>query len=323
MGIDWKRADTEDWDIEDVEKARSVADTCPRCGQASRLVERERVKNLTVFGVALVATERGGRVFECTLCNARFEAPEGGVEREEDLDASVIDQITGLHDQLDAVEEELEVWRSRVTLAARSSDPVLAKDAQEMFERRTRAAASLRTEIEALAKQLRKGSAADETAQAPARRGLLPAARAAVASLTGTDAAEEGAAAAPAPAAVEDELAALRQKLATKAATPTPTPTPTPTGGAPVTKEDELTALKRRLGMLPAEDGAPKPAARESVESAADPAGQDAKDDEVAALKRKLRGTPAPTASAPTPEAAPPTDDDEMADLKNKLRPKR
>jgi len=316
MGIDWKRADTEGWDIEDVDRARTVADTCPRCGQASRLVERERVKNLTVFGVALVATERGGRVFECTLCNARYEVPEGGVEREEDLDASVIDQLTGLHDQLDAVEEELEVWRSRVTLAARSSDPVLAKDAQEMFERRTRAAASLRADIEALGKQLRKGSAADETAQAPARRGLLAAAKAAVGMGDETAVAPVVAA----PVAVVDELAALRQKVAAKAVAATAAAAAAPT------KEDELTALKRRLGMIPAEGAAKakEPTEEAPAEVAAGTAAgaeQDAADDEVAALKRKLRGTPAPAASAP--EAPPKTDDDEMADLKNKLRPKR
>ena len=167
MGIDWQRADTEGWDIEDVDRARTVADTCPRCGQASRLVERERVKNLTVFGVALVATERGGRVFECTLCSARYEVPEGGVERAEELDASVIDQLTGLHDQLDAVEEDLAVWQSRVTLAARSSVAVLAKDAQEMFERRSRAAAStLRRAASAAARR----PAAGRTTRAPPSR---------------------------------------------------------------------------------------------------------------------------------------------------------
>ncbi len=313
MGIDWKRADTEGWDIEDVERARTVADTCPRCGQASRLVERERVKNLTVFGVGLVATERGGRVFECTLCNARYEAPEGGVEREEDLDASVIDQLTGLHDQLDAVEEDLAVWQSRVTLAARSSDPVLARDAQEMFERRSRAAASLRAEIEGLGRQLRKGSAADETAQAPARRGLLAAAKAAV----GMGDEQAAAPVVAAPVAVEDELAALRQKVAAKAVAATAV--------AP-TKEDELTALKRRLGMIPGEGAtrakeAPEEAPAEGAAGATGPAEHGATDDEVAALKRKLRATPAPAASAP--EAAPKTDDDEMADLKSKLRPRR
>ena len=235
------------------------------------------------------------------------------MERAEELDASVIDQLTGLHDQLDAVEEDLAVWQSRVTLAARSSDAVLAKDAQEMFERRSRAAASLRAEIEGLGRQLRKGSAADETAQAPARRGLLAAAKAAVGVV------EEKAVAqvSVVTAAVEDELAALRQKVAAKAVA---------AAAVAPTKEDELTALKRRLGMIPAEGGlrAKEPTEEAPAEVAAGTARgaeQDAADDEVAALKRKLRGTPAPAASAP--DAAPKTDDDEMVDLKNKLRPKR
>lgn len=321
MGIDWKRADTDGWDIEDVEKARTVADTCPRCGQASRLVERERVKNLTVFGVALVATERGGRVFECPLCRAAFEAPEGGLESPDDLDASVIDQLTGLHDQLDAVEEDLATWRSRVTLAARSSDAALAKDAQEMFERRSRAAAALRSEIEGLAKQLRRGSAADETAQAPSRRGLLGPASSPVT----PDAADgEGAApakAAPLAAPVEDELAALRQKVAAKAAAPTAGAGAG--AGAGAAKEDELTALKRRLGMLPAASEAP--AAKAPTPAPEESGGEVVEDDEVAALKRRLRGGAAgtPTPSAPTPSAPTAGDDDEMADLKNKLRPRK
>ncbi len=305
MGIDWKRADIEGWDIEDVDRPRSVVDTCPRCGQASRLLERERVKNLSLFGVSLVATERGGRVFECSLCHARFDPPEGGVASDEDLDASVIDQLTGLHDQLDKVEEDVALWSSRVTIAARSRDAELAREAQEMVERRSRAAASLRAEIERLGKQLRRGSAADETAQAPARRKLL-----------GPSTAPSGGAdEAPAPgepkveprseAKVEDELAALRQKVAARAI------------AAPA-KEDELTALKRRLGMIPKEavaEGSAPPSQPAAVEEL--PA-----DDEVAALKKRLRGNPPAETPAPT-EAPAPADDDEMSDLKNKLRPKK
>jgi len=299
MGIDWKRADIEGWDIEDVERPRSVADTCPRCGQASRLVERERVKNLSLFGVSLVATERGGRVFECTLCHARFDAPEGGVASDEELDSSVIDQLTGLHDQLEKVEDEIALWASRVTIAARSQDAALAREAQDLVERRSRSAASLRAEIERLRKQLRRGSAADETAQAPAGRRLLGPA-------TAQEAAGEEAPAAAEPAVepkLEDELAALRQKVAARVA------------AAP--KEDELTALKRRLGMIPkegAEEGsAPpsKPAAAEELPA----------DDEVAALKKKLRGS-APADVTPV-EPPPPADDDDMSDLKSRLRPKK
>jgi hypothetical protein len=300
MGIDWKRADTDGWDIEDVDKPRSVADTCPRCGQASRLLERERVKNLTVFGVSLVATERGGRVFECTLCRARFEAPEG-----------VIDQLTGLHDQLDKVEEDIALWSGRVTIAARSRDAALAKEAQDMVERRSRAAASLRAEVDRLGRQLRRGSAADETAQAPVRRGLLLAAASAPTVGAGDEQAPAPAAVEAAGAKVDDELAALRQKVAAKvAAVSAPSPAPS--------KEDELTALKRRLGMIPKEGAGDAPA--EPAEPAA-PGDAVAVDDEVAALKRRLRGDAPPTANPV--EAPTPSDDDELSDLKSRLRPKR
>lgn len=304
MGTEWKRADTDGWDIEDVDKPRSVADTCPRCGQASRLLERERVKNLSVFGLSLVATERGGRVFECTLCHARFDPPEAGVESEVDLDAAVIDQLTGLHDQLEKVEDDVALWSSRVTVAAKSRDAALAKEAQDMVERRSRAAASLRAEVERLRKQLRRGSAADETAQAPTRRLLLGAAVARAADAV--DGGDE--AAAPVEAKADDELAALRQKVAAKVAA----------GGAPpAPKEDELTALKRRLGMIPKE--APAEGAAPAADEAA--AAEPAVDDEVAALKRRLRGNAPPADPAPAP--APAADDDEMNDLKSRLRPKK
>lgn len=304
MGIDWKRADIEGWDIEDVDRPRSVADTCPRCGQASRLLERERVKNLSLFGVSLVATERGGRVFECALCHARFDAPEGGVASDEDLDSSVIDQLTGLHDQLEKVEDEVALWSSRVTIAARSRDATLAKEAQDLVERRSRSAASLRAEIERLRKQLRRGSAADETAQAPSGRKLLGPATAPESIGDEAPAAVEPTVEPAVEPKLEDELAALRQKVAAKAA------------AAPA-KEDELTALKRRLGMIP----------KEGVEEGSAPPSQPAAaeelpaDDEVAALKKKLRGS-APTAATPV-EPPPPADDDEMSDLKSKLRPKK
>lgn len=306
MGTEWKRADTEGWDIEDVDKPRSVADTCPRCGQASRLLERERVKNLSVFGVSLVATERGGRVFECTLCHARFDPPEAGVESEADLDAAVIDQLTGLHDQLEKVEDDVALWLSRVTVAAKSRDAALAKEAQDMVERRSRAAASLRAEVERLRKQLRRGSAADETAQAPTRRLLLGAA------VARSDEAGErpDEAGEPAEARGDDELAALRQKVAAKVAA----------GGAVAApKEDELTALKRRLGMIPREAAAEgaAPAAGDRAPEAAD---GPAVDDEVAALKRRLRGNAPPVEAAPAP---PPAADDDMNDLKSRLRPKK
>jgi len=305
MGIDWKRADIEGWDIEDVDRPRSVADTCPRCGQASRLLERERVKNLSLFGVSLVATERGGRVFECTLCHARFDAPEGGVASDEDLDSSVIDQLTGLHDQLEKVEDEVALWSSRVTIAARSRDAALAKEAQDLVERRSRSAASLRAEIERLRKQLRRGSAADETAQAPTGRKLLGPATAPESTGDEAPAAVEPTAEPAVEPKLEDELAALRQKVAAKAA------------AAPA-KEDELTALKRRLGMIPkegAEEGSAPPSQPAVAEEL--PA-----DDEVAALKKKLRGS-APTAPVPVEPPPPPADDDEMSDLKSKLRPKK
>lgn len=320
MGIDWKRADIEGWDIEDIDKPRSVADTCPRCGQASRLLERERVKNLSVFGVAVVATDRGGRVFECTLCHARFDPPEGGVATDEDLDASVIDQLTALHDQLDKVEEEIALWSSRVTVAARGRDPVLAREAQDMVERRTRAAAAMRTDIDGLGRQMRRGSAADETAQAPVRRGLLLAARSAPVVApdaeadvgTGEGAVTPGQAPSAAGAAAEprldDELAALRQKVAAKAA-------------AAPNREDELTALKRRLGMIPKEGSASSVPAPEP-----EAAGEASADDEVAALKRKLRGgAPDPIEAPGTDPSAPPaaSDDDEMSNLKSRLRPKK
>jgi len=67
---------------------------------------------------------------------------------------------------------------------------------------------------------------------------------------------------------------------------------------------------KEGAGDAPAEPAEPAP-----------PGDAATVDDEVAALKRRLRGD-APAPASPV-EAPAPSDDDELSDLKSRLRPKR
>ena len=287
MATQWKPADTVGWDIEDVEGPATVVDRCPACGQAARLVERERVKNLAVFGVALLATERGGRVFTCPLCGAAFEPPDAAV----DPDGELLDRLEGLHDQLERAEADVALWSPRVELAARSGDAALAAEASDRVEKRSRAAALLRAEIDRL-RGARRWSAADDTAQAPAGR--------VVAAAVPVAAKGDDVRSAPATS-VDDELAVLRERVAAKA--------------PPPSREDDLAALKRKLGIV-SSDVAP------SVPSPSAPArAEPVEEDDTAALKRKLgRSAVSPEGSGAAPPAG---DDSELAALKERLRPKR
>ena len=285
MAMEWKGAGVDGWEIEEVDRPRTIADRCARCGKASRLVERERVKNLGLFGVAIVATERGGRVFVCPLCGAVFEPPAGAPSGA-DADADVIDRLTTLHEQLERAEDDVALWTPRIAVAARSGDTALATEAHDMVQRRSRAAALLRAEIEPLQRSLRRGRAGEDTAQAPAGR-LSRTVRAVATEGTAVEVERP-------ERSVEDDLAALRAKLAVK-------PVVTP-------KEDDLAALKRKLGLLPAEAAVEVPVAKVELPE----------DDEDAALKRKLARPATPSVEAPSEG-----DDAQLAALKERLRPKR
>ncbi len=280
MAIEWKRAEDEGWDVEDVDRPRAVEDRCPACGRPTRMVERERVRNLTVLGVPIIATEKGGRVFQCARCGATFEAPDALPEGERDVGPEVLEAIADLEDQLRKAEDEAGLWRVRAQLADQQREPELTRDAREMVKHAERAAAACRAEIERMRGGRRRAFATEETAQGPG----APAAEGESAAKDDTDVVRR-----PADP-IEAELAALRERVAKKPARKAPpaeeeSPPREESAAPPAEEEDDLAALKKKLG-------AQRPAATEAhhVEGKAPPDAPPPTDEDPAeALKRKLK----------------------------------
>lgn len=266
----WNELEIEGFEVEDVESPRSAPGPCPACGKSVRLIERELVRNLKVFGVSLVAVERGGKVFQCSACQACFEPPETLPEEAPapPSRASVEGERAYLQRKLKEASDEATLWRERMTLAEHRKDETLAREAKGLVTRYAAIVETLRDELATL------------------------------------DGSPVGQATKVSDEAVDDDLAALKKKAAERPvvapatpaagasdeAAPSRPPTPKPS------RDDELEALRRRLGLAPAAAAPPAaetlpetPAPTAPVAAPTPPAPGEA-DDEMAALKRKLRG---------------------------------
>ncbi|MEZ4405387.1 MAG: hypothetical protein R3A52_02670 [Polyangiales bacterium] len=249
MAIDWKRADDEGWDVEDIDRPRTVEDRCPACGRPTRMIERERVRNLTVLGVPIIATDKGGRVFQCARCGATFEVPDALPEGERDVGPEVLEAIADLEDQLRKAEDDAGLWRVRAQLADQQREPELTRDAREMVKRAERTAAACRAEIERMRGGRRRAFATEQTAQGPGAPAEGSPVEGAAQPAVKDDVDVVRRPADP----IEAELAALRERVARKPARkpapaedkPAPAPAEAP---AAAEEDDELTALKRKLG---------------------------------------------------------------------------
>lgn len=286
MSHTWIAVDTEGYDLEDLEAPRRIGDTCPACARQVTLVERELVRNLRVLGVPLVATARAGTVFQCERCGTCYEPPpapspeQSAARADQPIEGHDDAALAGLERKLRDADDEAALWRMRMDLATRKREPELAREARALIDRYAAVAETLRGEIAALR------SARTNNAASPA----APSATA---------------------APVEDELEALRRRMAERAAAKPP-PAPADVPAAPAASaapaapaapsaDDELAALKRRLlGDRPAPAQAPAappppqtttPATPVTAQAPATPAAAAApEEDEMAALKRKLRG---------------------------------
>jgi len=275
----WIAVETDGYDLEDLAAPRQVSDVCPACTRKTTLVARELVRNLRVLGVPLVATARAGEVFQCTHCGTCFEPPPEGVATETatseapQLGAGEPEHpaLATLTRQLRDADDEAALWRMRMDLATRKREPELAREARALIDRYAAVAETLRAEIAAL----------------PTVRTVKGVAL-------------------PAAVAVEDELTALRRRVAERASAKAATPvvldapeapeTPVVDAAAPAPEapaapafEDELAALKRRLlGDRPAPTAPATPAAPATGTKPEAPRAEP--EDDMAALKRKLRG---------------------------------
>ncbi len=287
MSVGWVVVPRGEHDVEEVADARSALAECPSCGGRVRLTERELVRNLKVLGLALLATERAGRVYQCPRCDALCaregdELPLGLAGAEVD-DA----RVETLTDRVLKAEDESALWAQRAAVAASRGESTLADEMRAQSSRSARAAKVLRKELAALTGARADHSAAEDTAQGPAPAAApedapeaLPAARLEPA--------------VPPADTLEDELAALRAKVQSKRRPASGEPAKAEPAKTVEPVEDDLVALKAKLGRpssaepRPADD-TPAPPASGDKPADDKPAPPPSDDDELAAMKRSLR----------------------------------
>lgn len=288
MSAGWVVVPWGEHDVEEVADARSALAECPSCGSRVRLTERELVRNLKVLGLALLATERAGRVYQCPRCDALC-AREGdelplGIAGAEVDDA----RVEALTERVLKAEDESALWGQRAEVAASRGESALADEMRAQSTRSARAAKVLRKELAALTGARADHSAAEDTAQGPAPTAVTD-------EVPAAPPAAHAEPAAPPADTLEDELAALRAKVQSKRrpAPAEPAKVEPLKGAEPA--EDDLAALKAKLGRPAPADAAPAPAPpagsepteREPTEGKPAPPASD--DDELAAMKRSLR----------------------------------
>ncbi|MEZ4390443.1 MAG: hypothetical protein R3A48_05050 [Polyangiales bacterium] len=287
MGAGWTVVARGDHDVEEVSSPRAVLAVCPSCGSRVRLTERELVRNLKVLGVALLATERGGRVFQCPQCEALC-AREGD-DLPLGLSARVTDDARAeeLTERVLRAEEESLTWSRRAEVADERGDAELAAEMREQAAKSARAAKVLRRELAAATGARPGHSAAEDTAQGlpagdPQPREASP----------DEEQAELDPPAAQGPS-LDDELEALRARVAERRK---PSASAVGTPDAPTAADDDLADLKAKLGRpRPEAVDAPPPAPEPAEPAPGDAEGADDAadgDDELAAMKRRLRKKP-------------------------------
>jgi hypothetical protein len=223
--------------LADVPSPRLVIDACPACARRARLVERAVTQAPAGGWRFWETTVVTARVLQCEKCRACFGLPESGLpaweekpgQRERGL------ALARQRARYRAAQAEAARWQKRAELAIRAGDLPLAEEARRMAARYEGEALAARGEIERLGGEL------------PAAPRPDPGEQAIEAELAALRAKAESRKVAPSPAeeappqGEDDELAALKRKVARKEPEAPPPPPPPPT------EDDELAALKRKL----------------------------------------------------------------------------
>jgi hypothetical protein len=249
----------------EVESPRLVVDACPHCGRRARLIERAVVR--PTEGLVYPWSERPPerRVLQCEKCRACFDLPPEGlpawIERPEEREKNL--KLANLRARWTVCTQEVSRWRKRSELAVRAGDISLAEEARRVAARYEGEGHALRGEIERLGGALPAAPARDPgeekiDEELAAMRERAAAKKASQETAAPGDKTDEPIAETPAepseekPAEakgtgdpVDDELAALKRKVARKDPSAT---TPAPTKPAqPASEDDEVAALKRKL----------------------------------------------------------------------------
>ena len=145
MSAGWVVVPRGEHDVEEVVEARSALAECPSCGSRVRLTERELVRNLKVLGLALLATERAGRVYQCPRCDAL--CVREGEELPLALGGAEVDdaRVEALTERVLKAEDEAALWaqRAAVATARRAAPPIPSRSHRSaaVFATRARCAA--------------------------------------------------------------------------------------------------------------------------------------------------------------------------------------
>ncbi|MEI8256710.1 MAG: hypothetical protein WCJ30_13630 [Deltaproteobacteria bacterium] len=327
MRFPWVIVGGTGYDVEELDNPRTHDMECPSCERTVRFVEKVLIKNLRVFGVALVGVEKGRRVFECPHCSVCVEPPD-----EAPGSPPTDPQIEALEARIRKLGDDVWLWGRRAQAAADKGVRDLEFEALEWKTKAEREVAALGEKLAAL----RAGGAAGarRAEREPATKG------AAIVARKGGEVIDRGA---------EDDFAALKARLARKQADEAPAsvaateegrkpadakpepadaPRASESGSTPARSEtdieDEFAALKARRAQ------------REAGEPTSPPSASDA---DYESLRAELRdggasitapsdvaaaspGAPATPPTEPAPDGGEGGDDDPVAALKKKLRRK-
>jgi hypothetical protein len=238
----WVTVPVEAASLEDIESPRLVIDGCPACHRRARLVERAVTRPASGGWRVWQTREVVRRVLQCEKCGACFELPESGLpaweEKPEQREKSL--ELARLRARYRALTAEAARWQKRSELAIRAGDLPLAEEARRMAARYEGEAHAARAEIERLGGELPGAPKPD-----PGEKALDDELAAMREKAAAKKAAQEAVVEAPPRSPEDDELAALKQKVARKdPEAPPPAPPPPP---PPANEDDELAALKRKL----------------------------------------------------------------------------
>lgn len=240
----WVTVPVEAASLEDVESPRLVIDACPACQRRARLVERAVTRAADGGWRIWYTREVVRRVIQCEKCRACFELPESGLppweEKPEQREKSL--ELARLRARFRNLTAEAARWQKRSELAIRANDLPLAEEARRMAARYEGEAHATRAEIERLGGELPGAPKPD-----PGEKALDDELAAMREKAAAKKAAQESA---PASSPEDDELAALKQKVARKEPEPPPPPAEPPAPAPPpppANEDDELAALKRKL----------------------------------------------------------------------------
>jgi hypothetical protein len=284
MPFPWVIVGGTGFDVEDVLDPQTKDMVCPSCEKNVRFTEKVLVKNLRVFGIALVGVEKGRRVFQCPHCGVCVEPPAGEAAQPERGQERAVEgpSLEGLEKRLERARDEQWLWKQRMELADRSGDAELYTEAQKRLERAQREAARAEAEL-GRARELR---AQAQSGAASVGKSAQGGAKPVVVARAGESGGFEP--------SVDSEFAALKARLARKAAEEEQAQRAQVSASEGAEEREQASAPAQASAASGPAASEQEPAVGRGEEGdAGETGGEDEVDQEFAALKARLAAGPA------------------------------